>query len=1422
MLSVGSEIDGRRSVLGRRFRMEENELEEGEAISSLEYDAVVDPDVSLSYIDEKIQVVLGHFQKDFEGEISAESSGAKLGEYGSFLPVYMRLPPVCPQQSRVPARVADWNTSTSSQNPPAESKATSSSPPVPSGNVAAPPPQQLDDTKKNKIYSIELTPKNGVTINSNNSGNENKLLKLRIKVGSGNLLLGPLAAIYSDMGLDYSPSSSPEDSPGTSEGKSLGNSPSGSPMAAFQIMTCFPVPDGSFLSPLPESILRLVENQRIYLKNPKLGELNAFEGKGNLLERKKVKSMKDKTMSAEVPDSSQKEKQMSKPEALYDKSEKQMPDRVGNQSKNSFAEEKPSLHDLSDDELLDVVASPNTRRIDEIGAGCLDIKGKESLKTSSADKKLEDEKLNKQKIGLCIDDPNLQSDRSLRPHVSNFTEDGEMGLQELGTKRKPKQCEISQKESIDKKKIHSKGDISAKKQAVVKSQKTSIKSLSKETQKDLSLEPKAAKTGRKADPTESPFGERIKQSGAIDKSSDNPSMKKAEYPPPFNSTENRQEFSMTSNNPSFVDATSALHVVIEDNWVACDKCQQWRLLPYGMDPAQLPKKWLCTMMDWLPGMNKCSISEEETTRALHAAYHPPVIDNQVIFNESTRQVGFDAQPIDSQTEAGCQLPTNYEKKKGFLKEFPSKGTQPAEPVKQQRAASVESLIFRENQVNANGISRTSDPLFENTKEKRKKKHKYVEQCAAEDGLVSKSKSKRRSDQDDHWVSKKVKSVEACSVGEDGNSFRGKSASITSSGFHDGEDSGKKSRGVHEKVPLNGTSKYIMTSISKPEKEDSSVKKRKEKQLSSDYIGEKEEIRRGGPPKEKKVKISKMEEMGTLKIKRNDEIDPRDKGMKRPQKMTEITKKHITQEQYHGFSEPEQPCTAATSSSSKVSGSSKNKSSFHEMRGSPVDSVSSSPLKISNAGGSDAALSTLLESQRRRSYGEVFGGIDQSVNSDASRGKSVYKDKKSEFEENKTTAGDDLQRKNGSGLQKPSSSLSRSKEEPKTSKSSVEQYRDKSYDNLGSSHGKKNIRHDSVSDLRDSNLKTSEIKLPNESPRDMKLRKSETPEKLETNERELRFREKEVASDSSKMGKISPYVDKRATKPDYSPSLSKSSRDNGAAVTQIDGDKGKLLEQPKNLNPQNGKHQNYSAASVLKEARDLKHTANRLKTEGLEQQSTALYFEAALKFLHVAFLLELSSAESGKHGEAVAMYSDTAKLCEFCAYEYEKWKEMAAAALAYKCMEVAYLNVVYSKHPNASKDRHELQVALQMGLSGESPSSSASDIDNLNNQSTIIKGAASKVANPSQTLATHVIAARNRPTCMRLLDFTHDVNAAMEASRKSQNAFSAASACLEGSNYSPEGLASVKRVLDLSFHNVEGLLRLIRQSMDSISRWLHHS
>lgn len=52
--------------------------------------------------------------------------------------------------------------------------------------------------------------------------------------------------------------------------------------------------------------------------------------------------------------------------------------------------------------------------------------------------------------------------------------------------------------------------------------------------------------------------------------------------------------------------------------------------------------------------------------------------------------------------------------------------------------------------------------------------------------------------------------------------------------------------------------------------------------------------------------------------------------------------------------------------------------------------------------------------------------------------------------------------------------------------------------------------------------------------------------------------------------------------------------------------------------------------------------------------------------------------------------------------------------------------------------------------GESPSSSASDIDNLNNQAVVEKAPLSK-SNGSHA-GNHVLVPRNRPNFVRLLDF----------------------------------------------------------------------
>ena len=45
------------------------------------------------------------------------------------------------------------------------------------------------------------------------------------------------------------------------------------------------------------------------------------------------------------------------------------------------------------------------------------------------------------------------------------------------------------------------------------------------------------------------------------------------------------------------------------NWVGCDKCEAWHVLPKGMDPATIPEVWTCDMATWtLTSENCCAPS----------------------------------------------------------------------------------------------------------------------------------------------------------------------------------------------------------------------------------------------------------------------------------------------------------------------------------------------------------------------------------------------------------------------------------------------------------------------------------------------------------------------------------------------------------------------------------------------------------------------------------------------------------------------------------------------------------------------------------------------------------------------------------------------------------------------------------------------
>lgn len=60
----------------------------------------------------------------------------------------------------------------------------------------------------------------------------------------------------------------------------------------------------------------------------------------------------------------------------------------------------------------------------------------------------------------------------------------------------------------------------------------------------------------------------------------------------------------------------------------------------------------------------------------------------------------------------------------------------------------------------------------------------------------------------------------------------------------------------------------------------------------------------------------------------------------------------------------------------------------------------------------------------------------------------------------------------------------------------------------------------------------------------------------------------------------------------------------------------------------------------------------------------------------------------------------------------------------------------------------------------------------------------------------------------------DVNSAMEASRKSRIAFAAANGSQDNLK---DAITSIKRALDFNFHDVDGLLRLVRLAKEAIGR-----
>ncbi|XP_047977266.1 cysteine-tryptophan domain-containing zinc finger protein 3-like isoform X2 [Salvia hispanica] len=1615
--------------MGLGLDMEETELEEGEALGYQEgEDSTIDPDIALSYIEEKVHKFLGHLQKDFEGGVSAENLGAKFGGYGSFLPTYQRSPSW--SHTKSPAGAHNYesprkpHTEDQRQNSLASSSASPSiRPPSASGKPLSVGTSLQGNGYLKSKHAKQSSLKSGT---NKKSASDQRTLKVRIKVGSENLSAQKNAEIYSGLGLVVSPSSSMDDSPTTSGrqcGKLLGV-PEASPTSILQIMTSYS--EELLLSPLSEDLIHLTEKRKLRgisetKPGDKTSKMSGPLWNGSLSSRSNHKVTEQKKVDdcfTELPylknnafvesNVSPLKKEENDSDAfgyeelvcnalklpLLSSSQHIVSDPSKGMSPAAFAVKdgikQEALTPFIEKEHLEGSApAHDARRVEKLGvrSGSL-VKASESeegnlIGTVAACPQEDVYKAEKLPV---LDQSESNASKGTKAHTAaeppdllkqlvtqkggSVKEEGlESSLEKSSTGGKRKRKEAQNKDS--------EGAYMAKDELLVessldpkscKSSQTNNSLISKNGTPDLQKEHEKPRDRYKDffgdvefenEYNESVSGEmtssgRLKDSQLAGKRNlskdhnmyrEKHAVRNSEKTLEKNAKSVFRPAPPLENGPSSEAPGGSIPLVQED-WVLCDKCKTWRLLPLGTNPKNLPEKWLCRMLSWLPGMNRCSIPEEETTNALRALYHPvasapvPPSEGQDIRpnNSFMAMAGMNSaepRPLaqEHQDVAVPTAPNSWKKKHGSAVAANSAdidGSTNSSNSRKKNLGMLGKVIKMNSASNSPSVDesgqhmRQASMVLEKCRDAKAEKLSQV--SSSDKGTNVKIKSKRDSDMEGSRSSKRIKSEELHCDDENWYSDNGGGAS-TKAGHRSWSLSNNTSGNDPDKYnnphDFNGESmKSIVSSMNvemhvpspaadgllcsgKYDDEDPRKRITKENHgskthnepvsnsgqhyLHSDEF--REESSESEHRKEKKARLSKSGGKAMSGSKASVGADRKSKSIK-DQYDGQLVNGTQAVDYLKSDMASANPSVAANSSSSKVSGSHRTKTNGQELKGSPVESVSSSPLRFPNVDKVTSARKSLdgwtvfhesVAANPRRFPGSDDGGNDRTgldkidaalalkdhvddihndqvchsnhstkhyseqskaetrTNNDQSQsgvhskksGKSSHSNDKahasgSDVDKIKIKASDsrnDAPDHMHLHEEKSKSKRNKSNEKSGTPKRG-EKFVSKKDTTGGMSSGssrapsQKKLGHDGQDTIRNQDKKHD---LPQEHENEKLPKKNNQTELLGNGKSHslppLARIQTETApvSGSQKENSLKGLAPDASDNSDAQNALNqrkKSENSNGQPMRHRTPNSHKVrdVDAPSPLRKDSSSH---AANTILKEAKDLKHMADRLKNSGT---SIGLYFEASLKFLHGASLLESGSSEATKHNElmhSLHIYSSTAKLCEFCAHDYEKSKDMGAAALAYKCMEVAYMRVIYSSHSNTSRDRAELQSALQIAAPGESPSSSASDVDNLNHQATADKAVSARVAGSPQVSGSHMITSRNRCGLLRVLNFAQDVTFAMEASRKSRIAFAAASSGLGETQ--KEGIRSLKNALDYNFQDVEGLLQLVRIAMEAISR-----
>ncbi|CAH8368488.1 unnamed protein product [Eruca vesicaria subsp. sativa] len=1373
--------------------MDESELEEGEACSynlTNDFGSSFDPDNDLSYIDDKLQNILGHFQKDFEGDFSAENLGAKFGGYGSFLPTYQRSPlwsipkaPAKPQSSagtRSPNILLGESQSgnAASSSVPRKEKSELASSRIPQKSVKSKKPNSSSRhesaTKKPGVFSKQSS------------------LKLRIKMGSDNLPTEKkAAAIYSGLGLDVSPSLSLEnDSLSGSEGKNgepEGYSPLESPTNILNVMTSLPVDHCQLLSPLSDDLIRFIEREkpekgykhtspsRLFIESSstmanrpepqKAGENPLVEKKRKMMERNNLsaetnvrskKGVLDETDATETntsyPSATEKETVSSK---LFDASKESYNGTVKGEMAGDVERSRlwgltrhkdlePHHENPKTSSAANVREDKKTRFGDDDGeykgskAPDLVKKEPKASKLKSGQKAEPEHSSRKQKSDQIEREP--QSSSKFREHKTSVVYDTKMNGQ-------------AKKKEVAALKQHNGGK---KAEDTYKDFFGDIEDSDEEMEHNCSLELKDVRVSEKGLPTFEDMPEKSRVA--------------------LTESQNVGPGPVVGNFGSDSSLSKANPVIIEENWVGCDKCGKWRIRPFG-DVPELPEKWMCTMLDWLPGMNSCNVPEEQTTKALYAMYQMPAPETQAPVQSNPSGLKPEFNQGDDNTKRkrkGLKKLDN-----GMVKEV----SRTAETSKKSILTSARNGIMH----NSHGLGDFADE--ERHKHKQKEKGKAVDHHS-DDSRSLKMNNIRNADQDSSMLAKKMK--------------------IESFLFHDESEHGNGRPTSSSGVPV--------ASADKKHKPRASSKMPNEEGGASD-TGNSNST---GGSKKRKLK----ESHGSRVYGENENHERKKARVLKEEKEPSFSHGNgKSEKQNTSHSKREYGHVAATSSSSKLSDSHKPRYSSHEVKCSPVESVSSSPKRIPNPDKS-VSLSKKKEesydadvfpasSMRRFSDGEGDGGSDRSQTRTKHRSHEssvldVCDNKGSLKAKERAEPSLDANLENGGHKDLPL--------KLDEGKQSSDHHHRRSNDSLakksgkGSSSRSKDKNLSIRSDSRDG-PRHIENKIYDASPDsriDMVV-KANIPKPYDVERVSERSNRADLTSPSrppSRGDSSRKKVEKCSTSAGNN-SIQADDDVTKATTAQI---RRKNEPSPSPLRKEVTSVQ--AAHNILKEATDLKHTADRLKSSLSNLEFIELYFQACLKFLHGASLLEMSSNESA---HSTSIYSSTANLCGFCAREYEKSKEMGAAALAYKCMEAGYMRWVNSSSTSANRYRNELQTSLQIVPPGESPSSSASDVDNVNHPAAVDRVGNSRCTSSPLVAGNHVISAQNRSNILRLIQFAQNVNLAMDASRKSRMALAASIENLGEGEQQGEGIISIKSALDYNFQDLEGLLRLVKLAMNANNR-----